>query len=217
MQNLKNAVESVLNPLMSQPFDQDEIDQRVAESAARERRILAHKLMEKSNLPHRHRQPVEARGEGWISLLARVEDKAYSGFIIALCGSRGTGKTQLAATIAKTYAGAGKAPLYATAMGFFLDIKESFEGKRSEKAVIDAYCGPSLLILDELQERGETPWEDRLLTHLIDRRYGAMRDTLLITNQNQTKFLDAIGNSVASRIVETGGVAFCDWPSYRVK
>lgn len=217
MQNLKNVVESVLNPLMSQPFDQDDIDQRVAESAARERRILAHKLMEKSNLPYRHRQPVEPQGEGWLSLLARLEDKAYSGFIVALCGSRGTGKTQLAATIAKTYAGAGKAPLYATAMGFFLDIKESFDGNRSEKAVIESYCGPSLLIIDELQERRETAWGNQLLTHLIDRRYGAMKDTLLITNQTQATFLDAIGDSVASRIVETGGVAFCDWPSYRVK
>lgn len=217
MQNLKSVVESVLSPLVCPPFEQTTVDRLVAESAERERRILASKLVEKSNLPLRHRQPVEPRGEGWLSLLARIQAKAHSGFIIALCGSRGTGKTQLAATIAKSYAKAGKAPLYSTAMGFFLDIKESFEGKRSEKAVLDAYCGPSLLILDELQERGETPWEDRLLTHLIDRRYGALKDTLLITNQNQTTFLEAIGNSVASRIVETGGVAFCDWPSYRTK
>ena len=72
-------------------------------------------------------------------------------------------------------------------------------------------------MLDELQERGETPWEDRLLTHVIDRRYAAEKDTLLITNHSKEKFLESIGESVASRLVETGGIVNCSWASYRVK
>jgi DNA replication protein DnaC len=66
-----------------------------------------------------------------------------------------------------------------------------------------------------MQERGETPWEDRLLTHLIDRRYASEKDTLLITNQSKESFIQSIGPSAASRIVEVGGIVTCDWPSYR--
>jgi len=101
-------------------------------------------------------------------------------------------------------------------MGFFLDLKAGYRDKgAAEKQVIEQYCTPSLLILDEVQERGETPWEDRILGHLIDRRYGAQKDTLLISNQTKENFLSSIGESAASRIRETGGMIICDWESYR--
>ncbi len=102
-------------------------------------------------------------------------------------------------------------------MGFFLDVKESFGGSGSEKAVIDAYVKPAVLVLDEMQERGQTPWEDRLLTHLIDRRYAAKKDTLLLSNQTSKQFQEAMGESVVSRILQTGGIAVCDWESFRTK
>lgn len=180
-----------------------------------QQRIKAQKLISESGIPKRHLHPFTPSGDGWLRVEARLKARRGSGFIIALCGPRGTGKTQLAASLARETASHTMTPMYQTAMGFFLDIKASFDGKRSEKEVIDRYCRPSLLILDELQERGETPWEDRLLTHLIDRRYGSERDTLLITNQTKESFLESIGESVASRISETGGVAVCNWSSFR--
>lgn len=172
-------------------------------------------ILSKAGLPKRHLMPFIPSGDGWLKIEERLKARRGSGFIIALCGPRGTGKTQLATSLAREAASHGKGSMYQTAMGFFLDIKESFDGKRSEKDVIARYCATALLILDEMQERGETAWEDRLLTHLIDRRYGAEKDTLLITNQTKESFLQSIGESVASRISETGGIAVCNWPSFR--
>lgn len=102
-------------------------------------------------------------------------------------------------------------------MEFFLDIKASFraDSKVTEKQVIADYVRPKLLIIDETQERGETRWEDGLLTHMIDRRYREEKDTLLISNQTREAFTESIGPSIASRIIETGGIVLCNWPSFR--
>lgn len=213
----KNVLGSILSTLKSQTSSQTEIEQKIAERQKVETMQRGVEYLAKANIPalHRNLPASEIDGDGWKKLRDRVAAKLGSGFIIALTGHRGTGKTQLAVEILKSCARAGNRPFYCTAMGFFLDIKESFRSKGSEKAVIEAYVAPACLVIDEMQERGETPWEDRLLTHLIDRRYGAQKDTLIISNQTREKFLESIGESVSSRIIETGGVAVCDWPSYR--
>lgn len=213
-----SVAESLPRALSFLTLSEDEEAEREEQIRADQERYRAMKIaafMEKSGLPKRHLSPITPTGAEWLKVEARLKARVGSGFIIALCGPRGTGKTQLAASCARESASQDRRSTYTTAMGFFLDIKESFDGKRSEKEVIERYCAPSLLILDEMQERGETPWEDRLLTHLIDRRYGAEKDTLLITNQTKEAFLQSIGESVASRISETGGIAVCNWQSFR--
>lgn len=214
----KNEIESLLSNLKFQTYSAEEIELR--ERAAKEQKAAekAREYLSKANLPPRHRNasPKELTGAPWLELLASITEQVGTGFILGVIGPRGTGKTQLAVQIAKAAARAGKRPFYSTAMGFFLDIKEGFREKgNSEKQIIEQYTAPGLLILDEMQERGETPWEDRLLTHLVDKRYGAQRDTLLISNQTRENFLASIGESIASRIVETGGVTTCNWKSYR--
>jgi len=175
-------------------------------------------LMIASGLPEKQTQAITPFGSEWIRLEDRLKGKIGSGFIIALSGCRGTGKTRLAASCIRESARHHRSSSYKTTMEFFLDIKASFKDpKKSEKDVIAEYAKPKLLVLDEVQERGETPWEDRLLTHLIDRRYAEEKDTLLITNQTKEAFLLSMGESVRSRIEEMGGIAVCNWPSYRAK
>ena len=47
---------------------------------------------------------------------------------------------------------------------------------------MDELATTKLLIIDEVQERAESGFENRLLTHLIDARYAAMRPTIIIAN-----------------------------------
>ncbi len=207
-----------MRSLTFQTFSNDErseMQRREEEHKQRELNEIANRIIEKANFPARHLIDLEPEGDGWKKLSSRLASKAGSGFIIGITGARGTGKTLLGAVLARHEAKKKRSSKYQTAMGFFLDVKEAFDGKLSEKAVIESYIKPKLLIIDEMQERGQTQWEDRLLTHLIDRRYGAMHDTLLIGNQTKEEFTKSLGDSIASRIIETGGIAVCNWPSFR--
>jgi len=225
MQNDPESIQNHLPKFSIFSLTEEEIDARQREwekeredSEAKKNAIKAKQILDASGLPEKHMAAIEPMGEAWIKLETRLKAKIGSGFLIALCGGRGTGKTRLAASCAQQAAYQKRSVTYKTTMDFFLDIKASFhQTGKTERDVIAEYAKPSLLILDETQERGETPWEDRLLTHLIDRRYGAEKDTLLISNQTKPAFLESMGESITSRIEETGGVAECNWPSYRKK
>ena len=202
---------------MYKGLSDEEIAEIEAKQSAREAKIKADAILSNANLPVRNRERFTSTHPKWDRIDARLKARLGDGFIIALLGPRGTGKTQLGCSLCQHAAEAGRKCLYGSAMGFFLDIKESFDGVKSEKAVIDSYIKPQLLVLDEMQERGQSQWEDRLLTHLIDRRYAAKKDTLLLSNQTSKQFAEAMGESVVSRILQTGGIATCDWESFRTK
>jgi len=156
-------------------------------------------------------------GDGWNAVFERLKLRLGTGFIIALLGGRGVGKTQMAVAACVQQAEREKGFKYCTAMDVFLDVKDSYRKGGSERDALKGYIKPALLIIDEVQERGETPWEDRMLTYILDKRYANEKDTLLISNQTKDAFLEAVGPSVASRIVEAGGIAVFDWPSFREK
>jgi len=198
-------------------LSEEELAEREAKQSAKEARIRAQAILAEAKLPVRNLEKFESKHPKWDRIDTRLKARLGDGFIIALLGPRGTGKTQLGCSLCQTSAERGRKCLYGSAMGFFLDIKESFDGVKSEKAVIDFYVKPHLLVLDEMQERGQSQWEDRLLTHLIDRRYSAKKDTLLLSNQSSKQFEEAMGESVVSRILQTGGIAVCDWESFRTK
>ena len=78
------------------------------------------------------------------------------------------------------------------------------------------YSAPQLVVFDEISIRAETKWEDDAFFSVINKRYAAVRDTILIGNFTSTSELVAnIGASIASRLQETGGVIECNWPSFR--
>jgi DNA replication protein DnaC len=81
--------------------------------------------------------------------------------------------------------------------------------------IIDRMTEPGLLVIDELQERGETAFEDRLLTHLIDARYGAKRPTILIANLSKDELGKSLGPSIVDRASENGRRIDFTWNSYR--
>ena len=175
----------------------------------------------------RHRKNMVENPTGeWGRTLDRLTGIIGSGVMIGLCGNRGTGKTQLAAHLIRErlrrydpdiVRGSGAPPRYCRAMEIFLDVRACFKtaASVSERDAIRGYISPCMLVIDEMQERGETAFEDRLLTYIIEVRYAEMRDTIIISNQTPAEFSKQIGVSAASRMREAGGMVECKWESFR--
>jgi len=142
------------------------------------------------------------------------------GSLFCLLGPRGTGKTQMACCVAdevfrKQSWREGPRAKYCKTMEIFLDIRETFDSKKSEKAVFDSYLNVYFLVIDEIQVRAATDWENNVLTYLIDKRYDLMRPTVLIGNLKPEVLSKSLGDSIYSRLIETGGIIECKWASFR--
>ena len=187
-------------------------DQRIASGQAR-----ATELMTVSCAPKRQRDNTNLDRTGeWEKTRATVAAKLGSGFIIALVGTRGCGKTQIGVELIRQLSQDFKRSKFCSAMEFFMRIKAGYrdDGDPEEK-VIAEFAKPALLVIDEIGQRSENDWENRLLYELINRRYNAVLDTLVISNQEVGQLEASIGPSLVSRMRETGGVVECNWQSYR--
>ena len=111
-----------------------------------------------------------------------------------------------------------RSSLFCTATEFFMDVKSAYrdQTKNTEADIIKHFGRPSLLVIDELGKRGDTEWENRMLYELINRRYMDMKDTLLVSNLAVEIIGEALGDSLNSRMRETGGILDCNWASFRV-
>jgi len=156
---------------------------------------------------------------GWNKALADVQGKLGNGFLVALLGERGNGKTQIAVELMREVTGVKRlrSARYLTAMDFFVRIKATYSAlaEETEQDVIRDLRKPAFLVLDEMGKRADNDWENRLIFHLINLRYNDRKDTLLISNQGESEFTASLGPSLISRMNETGGIITCDWPSFR--
>lgn len=178
----------------------------------------------------RHLKLSEPTGDEWLATFDQARKAVKDCGLVALIGDRGTGKTQMAANIAQ----AGGWPcddgkwnghrnirdhtaLYVRAMDIFLDLRDSNkkDSKTSEKEVLGRLVEVGLLVIDEFQERGESEWENRVLTNLIDKRYAAEKPTLIIANYDRQQLSNALSPSIKDRMHENGRSFLFTWGSYR--
>jgi len=172
----------------------------------------------RTGMPRRYRAQWERPTDAvWEDLFSGIMGRIRDGGIIALIGQRGTGKTRMAAEAMRDFA--REHGDYTTAMGLFLRIRASYarNSDESEKEIVTSMTKTRLLVLDEVQERGNTAWEDRLLTHILDSRYGAMSPTILIANLTESALVNCLGDSIISRLEETGGIIEISGPSHRTQ
>lgn len=157
------------------------------------------------------------------------------GAIVALVGPRGVGKTTIGFQLAldrllgawdRYHAGAtGGLTLPLTGYAKLTDLLARYKALYSDfgtndperlVAARDRFCrDDALAVIDEVHECDELKAAPRLLTDLLDRRYAAKRDTLLITNQTAEEFSETIGDSIYSRLTEHGAILKCEWASWR--
>lgn len=177
------------------------------------------KIYRDAGFPERHATLDTQETTGpWANTRDGLAGRIGSGFLCALIGGRGVGKTQMAMDLSSTVIRAGGTARFTTATKFLMEIKETYrkDAPKTEREVVVDYGKPKLLIIDEIGRRGETDWEDRLLFELLNDRYNAVRDTIVISNHpTEAEFSKAVGDSLVSRINETGGVIACNWTSFR--
>jgi len=214
-------------------------DEAQAPIACAELPIVAIPERERANhpmidFPDRHSRVTTLHGEEWQAAYEKALHLCENGGIVVAHGKRGTGKTQIAYEIARNanfpkpyytnvyengfrFDAKARPCVYIKAMDIFIDLKNGFgrPDQPSEKQVIAKLVDAAFLVIDEAHVRGETKYEDDKLTHIIDKRYDAMRPTMLITNLEKHEFAAQLSPSIKNRMQEIGGGIECNWASYR--
>jgi len=199
-------------------YDFKAAEQRAIQAEDLKRRSTAQERMANAGLPARHAAFYSTTGEGWSEVASTLGVLSGSGYLSVLIGDRGRGKTQLGVHLIRRHILEAKGSAkYVKAMTFFIAIKSTYrkDSTQTEDDVIYRYSKTGLLVIDAAEVRSDSRWEDSLLSHLVDLRYDAGRDTIIIGNIKESEVTSALGHSIVSRANETGGVVVCDWPSYR--
>lgn len=198
---------------------------RLISNIADRRRYESERLFRTANCPLRHVEDLdkidEAQNAAWIAKRDLLVAQAgyAAGFMVALIGVRGTGKTQLAVSVIHRCCAVGINCAYVKVMDLFKDMRRAYSpaavrGER-EVDIIEKWSKVTLLVIDEAHQRAETAWEQNTLTNLLDLRYDARKCTILIANQTKEEFSASMGDSIISRMIETGQAIECNWPTYR--
>lgn len=168
---------------------------------------------------HRDFKPEDTTSSEWAAQWCKLAQSIGKGIIAMIYGNRGAGKTQLAVCAIRAACAEGRSALYTKAMNFFLDVRATYRENNTatEKEIIKKYCSPELLVIDAIENRSDSPFENLLLTYLIDVRYDQMKDTILVGNFSGEQFAANMGPSVVDRIHECGIKIACNWKSFRRK
>jgi DNA replication protein DnaC len=194
-------------------------EQKRKESEKESRQIQVNSVRLGWNAPARQTRKEDIdRSGAWGKKESELVKMLGTGFLVALVGGRGPGKTQMGIELMKKATSDLRPSYYQTLTGLFLEIKATFknDSRETEEDLMDRMVKPSLLVIDEVGRKSDGDWENRMFFELVDRRYRAMKDTLLIANHTKDQFLETIGESLASRMQETGGIIECNWESYRL-
>jgi DNA replication protein DnaC len=188
--------------------------------------------LQRNRIPERYRYEVKEWPEPKQLAVGKDVNKILkgNGAIVALVGPRGLGKTVLSIQIVikriwrwkDTNMGYRPYPWMpyrklSDLMGRYKPLYADFGsiGMDELESARKALVGAPLLIIDEVGDYDDSKIRQRLLSDLLDRRYSALTDTLLISNQEPEAFAASVGQSVVSRISECGAIIPCNWPSFR--
>lgn len=134
---------------------------------------------------------------------------------VFLYGTKGTGKTKLAAIIANERARAGSPVLFASVPDLMADIRASFDGGNTAETV-QAVKETPFLVLDDLGSEKMSEWVGEQLFCIVNHRYNERLQTIVTSNYSPTEIIvhmatvngkgevidDMQGQRIMSRIYE---------------
>lgn len=183
------------------------------------------KAMSLSCLPKRHLNKgidafiaqTDKQKEVFAEALWMLDNLNFTGAI--LIGNTGTGKTQLATSLAIEFMKKGINCLYTTVLDIMLKIKRSWKDKSDlcEDEVIDRYSSKNILIIDEVGVQFESETERLYITKIIDNRYNNLLPTILIGNVTIKELNNIIGDRAIRRIKENGKILIFDWEGISIR
>jgi putative replication protein len=207
-------------------WHQEEGRKRSAELDRENQRARSEKILGRSGICNLHRKctfanyqvSCDAQRTALSSAKSYAEwfGNGFASFVFS--GSVGTGKNHLAAAIGNHILASGKTVLVVTVSDLMLQIRASYDGGKSEAALLDDLCKVDLLILDEVGVQRETRNEFVLLNQIIDRRSASMKPVGVLTNLNFDELSKVLGQRVMDRLTMDHGMwVNFNWESYRTK
>jgi DNA replication protein DnaC len=205
-------------------------DEREKRFEADRKRARIQQLMQRAMIPERFKNRtlenfvIENEGQGKAHRIATWyvdtwEERLANGTCLILSGNPGTGKTHISTGIGNAIVARGYPTLFSTVSDAMRSIKRSYDkdADLTESQAIDVLVLPSLLILDEVQMQQGSEHEKRLMFEVINKRYEAVKPTILLSNLGPEALKEYLGDRIMDRLREGGGkmVAFT-WESKRV-
>ncbi len=170
---------------------------------------------------HQHLASFAALEPGWDRAGGKaardVAEFSISGqSVLGLIGKRGTGKTQLGAAAVMEAIKRDRSARIVDAMELMADLKGHFgEQGNTDQDWLGRWTPYYLLVIDEFGDLVAGPYLRAMLTLLVNKRYVALRPTIIVGNLERDQFTAAVGASIAERCNEGGGIIECDWQSFR--
>lgn len=194
-------------------------------------KIFRFKCWQNAAIPERHAKAHLAKlleHPQWSERWAKATKAMDRGSIIGMLGTRGNGKTQMAVELIRRNCQRIKTPKYVDSLSasytagryvrgieIGVALREAYrkDAEVTEDQVLRLFTRSPLLVVDELQEMPDSV--KQWLTLMLDRRYADVLPTVLIANCDKDQFVTLVGNSIADRAKEGGGLLMFDWPSFR--
>ena len=137
---------------------------------------------------------------------------AQKGSCLRFEGTKGTGKTHLAAAIALDLINRGVPVIFKSVGDLFLDIRNTFNrGEKTEEEILDVYKKVDLLVIDDIDKAKYTEWSVSVLYQIINDRYENMKPTVVTANNGNDDLvrimtppqgISDVAESIVSRLCE---------------
>ena len=214
--------------------------QRVAEEEAARKALLQERVRELFNMSQLGKRFMTRTFATW--KLTPENKKAFEsakkyaekfetykekGIGLMMSGTKGTGKTHLAAAITIELINQGTPVIMNTMIGLLSKIKGAYDGelKETENSLIDLYSTVDLLVIDDLGKERPNEWVLEKLYTIINTRYDNLLPVIVTTDYDIDRLRDRLtvknntetAEAIVSRLNEMCVGIEMNWEDWRLR